>query len=189
MIINYEDKYFNDIRNITYNYWSKEVEMSDNLKEFIYTFLVKYYLSNYKYSFIYKEEFVDAFLLSSLKKDINDSLNYFNKCVSKFNSIDKENAKRYLDYLNYNHNKVLKHMGDKSIYLALIASIKPHKGLDLIRKLIEVGKVNNNDYIYLWTDETCNYKYYEKHQFELVETYNVVLYNVILKTFIYRYKI
>ena len=52
MIRKYNDNDFFSVRNITYNYWSNEVEMELELKSFIYTFLVKYYLSNYNYSYV-----------------------------------------------------------------------------------------------------------------------------------------
>lgn len=49
-------------------------------------------------------------------------------------------------------------------------------GSVLIEKLKEEAIKNNATSIYLWTDETCNYKYYEKRNFKLIEKYNVFLY-------------
>lgn len=192
MIRKYNDSDFLDVRNITYNYWSNEVEMDLSLKSFIYTFLVKYYLSNYDYSYVSIDDNLNAFLLASLKNDSNNSINYFNDEINKLDNKNKTLALEYLeylDYLEYNHNKVLSYMNNNDIYLALIASIKHHKGFELIEELIKAGRNNNNEYLYLWTDETCNYGYYSNIGFEKVEEYIVTLYNITLKTFIYRFKL
>lgn len=189
MIRKYNDNDFLSVRNITYNYWSNEVEMELELKSFIYTFLVKYYLSNYNYSYVSIDDNLNAFLLASLKNDSNNSINYFNSEINNLNTNNKALALEYLDYLEYNHNKVLSFMDDNDIYFALIASIKHHKGYELIENLINIGKSNKNGYLYLWTDETCNYKYYSKIGFEKVTEYTVSLYNRSLKTFIYRFKL
>lgn len=189
MIRKYNDSDFLDVRNITYNYWSNEVEMDLSLKSFIYTFLVKYYLSNYDYSYVSIDDNLNAFLLASLKNDSNNSINYFNDEINKLDNKNKTLALEYLDYLEYNHNKVLSYMNNNDIYLTLIASIKHHKGFELIEELIKAGRNNNNEYLYLWTDETCNYGYYSNIGFEKVEEYIVTLYNITLKTFIYRFKL
>ena len=189
MIKRYNDEYFLGVRNITYNYWSDEVEMDLELKSFIYTFLVKYYLSNYDYSYVSIEDNINAFLLASLKNDSNNSFEYFNNGIKKLNDKNKRLALEYLNYLEFNHNKVLSFMNNNDIYLALIASIKHHKGYELIENLIDIGRKNKNDYLYLWTDETCNYEYYNRIGFEKVLEYDVNLYNKQIKTFIYRLKV
>ena len=58
--------------------------------------------------------------------------------------------------------------------------------LDLIEKLKLDALKNNVHEIYLWTDETCNYEYYEKLSFNLIEEYIITLYGKEIKTFIYK---
>lgn len=49
MIRNYEPKDFNEIEKITRKYWTDEMKIINELKLFIYHFLVEYYLYNNKY--------------------------------------------------------------------------------------------------------------------------------------------
>lgn len=58
--------------------------------------------------------------------------------------------------------------------------------LKMIEYLKGVALKNNVHEIYLWTDETCDYKYYEKLGCILLETYYISLYEKKLKTFIYK---
>ena len=77
-------------------------------------------------------------------------------------------------------------MENNSLYLGLLASEARGMGSVLIEKLKEEAIKNNVTSIYLWTDETCNYKYYEKRNFKLIEKYNVFLYSRKLETYIYK---
>lgn len=184
MIIKYETKYLSDVIRLTRNYWANEVEMSPALETFIYDFLVRYYLyqDGYNYLLVENNE-VLGFLLSSQKDDQNESLQYFQTKVKELNEKDKANAYAYLKYIEDNHQMVLKEMPKNSIYLGLILSHYHHGGMMLINKLKEEQK--NKD-IYLWTDETCNYRYYEKQGFKLIKEYVITLYGKPLKTFIYK---
>lgn len=77
-------------------------------------------------------------------------------------------------------------MNDDDLYLGLLASLKKGSGSKLITKIKEIAKNNNIKHLYLWTDETCNYQYYEKHKFIFVEEYDTNLCGNNFKTFIYR---
>lgn len=186
MIKNYEEEYFNDICNIVLKCWSGEVDMDEELENFIYSFLARYYLCNTDLSFVDVSHNVNAFIFASRINDSNDCMEFWNSELLGLEARNKFKANEYLEYLNYNHDKVLNHMDNDSVYLALIASVKPKSGELLLNKLKEEAKKLKLKDIYLWTDETCNYKYYEKHGFNLVEEYNVSLFNRNLRTFIYR---
>lgn len=80
---------------------------------------------------------------------------------------------------------VKKIMPKDSIYLGLIASQKKGCGKKLINHLIKYSKDNNLGEIYLWTDETCNYKYYEKMGFNLKKSYEINFFDRKINTFIY----
>lgn len=187
MIRKYLEEDFVGIKMITQDYWKKEVEMNKELEDFIYDFLVRYYLCNRDLTFVAVDDnIVKAFLIASKLEDTNDAMMIWNEQIKLLSKKNQVKAKVYLDYLNYNHQKVLDHMSDKSIYLGLIASIKPHTGEQLIFKLKKEGLKKGMKNIYLWTDETCYYQYYEKRNFKLIETYYANLYDKSLKTFIYR---
>lgn len=186
MIRKYENKDFKKIEEITRKCWSDEVEMSLELKQFIYNFLVKYYLYNNEYCLVNEDEKINAFLLANLKSEKNNSLEIFKKDVKNLSSNDQINAKIYLDYIEYNHQKVLKYMHNNDLYLGLLASVKKGTGSKLINKIKEIAIKNKIKNLYLWTDETCNYEYYEKHNFTFVEEYEIFLYDTKIKTLIYK---
>lgn len=186
MIRKYNLNDFENVRRITQNYWGKEVPMSKALEDFIYDFLIRYYLTNINLTFVDDDNGVKAFVIASTLNDEKDFQDVWDVKIKELNSEDKEKANLYLDYLNYNHRKVLSYMDDNSVYLGLIASIKPRSGDALIKRLKDEMEKTNMKSLYLWTDETCNYKYYEKRNFKLIETYHVSLYGKDLKTFIYK---
>ena len=186
MIRKYLKQDFDRVKEITLKYWGKEVPMTKELETFIYDFLVRYYLYDNEYTFVNDDDEVNAFLLANMKNDKNEALNFFKKEVKKLSFDDRENAKKYLDYIEYNHNKVFSHMENNSIYLGLLASEAKGAGSKLIEKLKEEARKNNVKSIYLWTDETCNYKYYEKRDFKLIEKYDVFLYSKKLETYVYK---
>lgn len=189
MIRKYLDKDFIRVRDITIKYWRDEVAMDKELESFIYDFLVRYYLHNNDYCFVNEDEEVNAFLLANMKDETNDSIEYFEREINKLSVNNQQGARKYLEYLEYNHSKVFSHMSDNSIYLGLLASEKKGMGSALINKLKEEAKENGVDSIYLWTDETCNFHYYEKKDFVLIEEYEVLLFSKKLKTFVYKLKV
>lgn len=187
MIRNYRITDFNQVEKITQEYWKNEVKMEKELEDFIYNFLVHYYLCNHELTFVNEDdEKVNAFLISSKKEDKNSSKEFWNSNISLLSKKNQDLAYQYLEYLEYNHQRVIDHMSKDSIYLGLIASTKAHMGEKLISRLKAVAAEMRLKDIYLWTDETCNYKYYEKRNFKLIDTYDTTLYDRTLKTFIYR---
>ena len=185
-IRNYNNLDFNQVLKITKDKWEKEVKMDNELSSFIYDFLVRYYLYDNKYCYVGLNNKVEGFLLSNEFSESNDSLNYFNLNLYKLNKSNQKKALEYLNYIEFNHAQVKSFMTLNSIYLGLIASNKHGLGKNLIERLKKDAVNNNIHEIYLWTDETCNYKYYEATKAKLLKTYNVILYGVSIKTFIYK---
>lgn len=183
----YQDRDFNALYNITKGYWADEVPMSLELTDFIYDFLIKYYLYNNEYCYVgLSKGQVGAFLLSNTRNEVNESERYFKENIHKLSESDQKKAYEYYEYINYNHNKVLTFMPQNSIYLGLIASKIHSMGSKLIEQLKNAALKNNIKDIYLWTDETCCFKYYENHNFKLIDTYFISLYSQKIKTFIYK---
>lgn len=185
MIRKYNDLDFNEVYKITLNSWKGELELDNQLESFIYQFLPKYHILNKELSFVDYSLQVDAFMFAALKNDENDSMMWFHNNLVNLSKANQAIAIDYLHYLEYNHQKVVNHMNDRDIYLALIASQKRNSGKILLERLEKIAEVNCA-HIYLWTDETCNYQYYEKQGFKLVEEYHAVLQNKSIKTFIYK---
>lgn len=174
------------VEKITRYYFAKEVKMDLELEQFIYHFLVQYYFYNNDLSIVLKDDEVKAFILANMKNEKNDYLNIFKSSVKALNPSNIKFAYEYLDYIEYNHKRVLAYMEDNSIYLGLIASMVHHGGIDLLASLKDLARKRNVHSIYLWTDETCNYHYYEVLGFKLIDNYETKLYDVSLKTFIYQ---
>ena len=99
-------------------------------------------------------------------------------CQNSINDINNEGDNNY-------QMKIKEYMDNNSICIGLLASVIPGGGTKLIKKLIKDAKDNNIDNIYLWTDETCNYSYYEKFRFKVVEEYDVKFFDKVIKTYIY----
>ncbi len=186
MIRKYENKDFNEINIMTKNFWKDEFKMSQKLQSFIYKFLVKYYLYDNDMTYVYEEnDNIVAFLLAHKNDEVNTAINYYNRNVINLSENDRINAKKYLEYIEYNHKMIKEIMPNNAIYLGLIASQKKGCGRKLINHLINYSKNNNLGDIYLWTDETCNYKYYEKMGFNLKKSYEINFFEKKIKTFIF----
>ncbi len=186
MIRKYENKDFNQINIMTESFWKDEFKMSKDLQSFIYKFLVKYYLYDNDMTYVYEEDDnILAFMLAHQNNEVNNAINYFNNNVINLCETDQLFAIKYLEYIEYNHKMVKEIMPDDSIYLGLIASQKKGAGKELINHLIDYSNKNNLGEIYLWTDETCNYKYYEKMGFNLKKDYEINFFDRKIKTFIY----
>lgn len=185
MIKLYKDSYFNSLSNITTSLWKGEVEMDTELISFIYPFLVRFYSYINKYSYVLEENEIKAFLLCYRLCDTNNAKEYFYNKINSLNVENKNKAITYLNYLEYNQKKIKEYMNNNSLCIGLLASVIPGGGTKLIKKLIKDAKDNNIDNIYLWTDETCNYSYYEKFSFKVVEEYYVKFFDKVIRTYIY----
>lgn len=185
-IITYNEKFFDNIITITKELWENELNFDEEFKSFIYHFLVKYNLLNNNLSFIHYDNNVNAFLLASNKNDHNDSFNYLKDNIQSLSKDNQNKVIKYYEYLEFNHQQVLKKMTDNDIYIGLVASVKKHCGKELLEHLKEIAKSTSAD-IYLWTDETCNYLYYEKNNYQLISEYYVKFFDKDIKTFIYKF--
>ncbi len=183
----YCDEYFNDICKITKKCWHGELILNPKTEEILYELLPKYSLINKVLSFVDYSDKVDAFIFAGFRDDYANVTNWLNNIVKELNEEEKKIVNLYFNYLELNHNKVISHMKNKDVYLSLLASTKKNSGASLLDYLKKIAYDNNSD-IYLWTDETCNYKYYEAKGFKLVEEYYVTLLDKRIKTYIYTFE-
>lgn len=91
----------------------------------------------------------------------------------------------YYNYLDHNHELVSNHMKEKDIYVSLLASNKLGYGKELLLELEKIVK-KDNAHIFLWTDETCSFEYYQKNNFIMVEEYVINFQSKRIKTYIYK---
>lgn len=182
----YREKDFEELRAIATHYWAEEVEMDDELVSFTYDYLIRHYLHNNGITYVAEDSKIVGFALAYFKDESNNSIEFFKNHVKSLSNRNQKLAYEYLEYLNYNHDKVAKYLNDDDVYFGLLASIQKGAGSALIANLKKVSKEHGASKIMFWTDETCDYHYYERKGFELVETYEITLYNHRIKTFIYQ---
>lgn len=83
--------------------------------------------------------------------------------------------RNYILYLRYNTLKLENHSDENDAFINLLAVSPNYQGKHIGRKLIEkyLDKCRKEgvEKVYLWTDLTCNYKFYKKVKFDIVETF------------------
>jgi len=176
----------NEIINITYKYWNNECNFSDRLKNIIYPFLVDYYFYLNELSLVSVENNVNAFILAKTKNEKNEAIKNFLNRIDILPNDEKDNAIKYLNYLESNSKEINEIAKDNDIIFLLIASIKHNEGTKLLNSLVNKVKTLKYDNIYFWTDETCNYKYYLTKGYKLVREYYQDFFGKKLKTFIFK---
>lgn len=161
--------------------------MSQPLSDFIYDFLVRYYLFDNDYSLVVtNSNEIEAFLLANSINDRNDSLQFYKENVTKLDDYDKEVALKYFDYLDKNTQIINHYIKNDSLCIGLIASNIKGLGRKLINELKSIAKTNNIKEIYLWADETCNTTFYKKLGFDVIYEYYSNLIDEKIKSFIFR---
>lgn len=189
MIRDYQEKDFSEVEKIIRDYWEVEIEMPNDVKQFIYHFLGKFYLYQNDLCLVSTDGKINAFLFAKQKEETNNALHYFHEHIISLSEDHQQIAKNYVEYLNYNQQQVLKYMGKNDIYLGLLASEKKGCGSLLIAELKQRAHQKDAESIFLWTDETCDFEYYERHNYQLLEVFDVNLFNQKIKTFIYKINI
>jgi len=72
-------------------------------------------------------------------------------------------------YLRQMDERTLSLMQEDDIKLSLFISRKPGAGVQLLNQLCQKLKEEGWKNLFLWTDVDCNWEWYEKHGFTLVE--------------------
>lgn len=170
---------------ISYDFWANSFEQSKKVKQIIYEFLVKFYFTNPNYSFCFSDECVNAFILSGFICDegcIDEELKNKIKNLSPKDKIQFDELK---EYLLYNKELLKEYVSQNDLIINLFISRKKGCGKILLEHLIKQCKEKNIENIYLWTDKTCNYKYYSNFGFEEIiinkaEDQNSILFKLAL---------
>lgn len=103
------------------------------------------------------------------KTDTNDVNEWILKNWEKFDENQKNSVRICSDFLETMESKVHALMNDDDIKLSLFVSLKKGEGSVLFNNLWQ--KLKNQGYknMYLWTDCECNWQWYIKNGFTLVE--------------------
>lgn len=177
-IRNFEITDIKEASSIAYEIWSPELEgVSQSVKKVIYEYLVRYYYTSDTLSFaLLAEDKVKAFILTDDKIEANESANcYLEEMASTLTDMERKYLYDYKKYLDYNQEKVRERLKKNSVCVELFASVQKGAGSKLLN-VVEGHCIENGvKYLYLWTDATCNYKFYDAKGYKVVDSYEGIM--------------
>lgn len=159
---------------------------SADLQKFIYDFTLEYYYLNKNFSFALDENGLCGLLFASLKTDKNLVTDEYKNKISTFNKKDRKTILNLFDYVENTGKEVKKVMNDDDLMMGLFISTQKGGGKMLLSKLKETAINNGIKNIYLWTDTTCDFDYYQKNNFTLVKEFECIVNNQKINTLIFK---
>lgn len=187
-IRNFEDRDILEVCKISHLVWG-DLYKKESLavQKIIYNFTVEYYDLNREFSLICEDDGLKGFILAAKKEDAKD---LYKKLLSQIqNNFSKNEQKVILDlyeYLDYCGKLVKAKMTSNDIMMGLFVSVQKGVGKSLLNRLSEICIAKGMKNIYLWTDTTCDYDYYKKNNFELVQEVDKIVNGRKLLTQIYK---
>ena len=142
---------------------------SETLQKVIYDFTLKYYYLNNRFSFALDDEGLKGLIFASLKTDKNNSIENFKTEIQTLSDNDKITTLNLLDYVENTGKEVKSIMTENDLMMGLFISTQKGGGKMLLSKLVETAEENGIKNIYLWTDTTCDFDYYQKNKFTCVK--------------------
>ena len=162
---------------------------SKELQKVIYDFTLKYYYLNNRFSFALDDEGLKGLIFASLKTDKNNSIENFKTEIQTLSDNDKITTLNLLDYVENTGREVKNAMGEDDLMMGLFISTQKGGGRMLLSKLVETAKENGIKNIYLWTDTTCDYDYYQKNKFTCFKEIESCVNNKKINTLIFKKEI
>ena len=102
-------------------------------------------------------------------KETNDALNWLQNNKKELTENEEKGLNLVVQYLQEMDSRVHDFMTKDDVKLSLFISLKSGYGEKIFQKLKILLKKENYKSLYLWTDSDCNYNWYPKHGFSLVE--------------------
>ena len=167
------------IVDVVFPLWSPPVG-DDDFKRFNVEYIVRNNISENEYRFqLVKDsgenadcESCDDFLSAAFfarKGDHSRVNEWFEKESARFSDDLKSASGMSRTYLKLMDKRTLSFMNDDDIKLSLFVSRKPGAGSQIFERMCEKLRGEGWKNLYLWTDCDCNWKWYEKHGFTLVQ--------------------
>lgn len=103
------------------------------------------------------------------QNETNDALNWLQNNKKELTENEEKGLNLVVQYLQEMDSRVHDFMTKDDVKLSLFISLKSGYGEKIFQKLKELLKKKNYKSLYLWTDSDCNYNWYPKHGFSLVE--------------------
>lgn len=172
---------------ITHTVWGNlYVDESADLQKLIYDFTLEYYYLNKNFSFALDDDGLCGLIFASSKTDENLVTDEYKNKISSFNEKDRKTALNLFDYVENTGKEVKKVMNNDDLMMGLFISRKKGGGKMLLSKLKETAIANEIKNIYLWTDTTCDFDYYQKNNFTLVKEFECIVNNKKINTLIFK---
>ena len=172
---------------ITHTVWGDLYSYENvDLQKLIYDFTLEYYYLNKNFSFALDENGLCGLLFASLKTDKNLVTDEYKNKISTFNKKDRKTILNLFDYVENTGKEVKKVMNDDDLMMGLFISTQKGGGKMLLSKLKETAINNGIKNIYLWTDTTCDFDYYQKNNFTLVKEFECIVNNQKINTLIFK---
>lgn len=162
---------------------------SSELQTLIYDFTLKYYYLNKTFSLALDDNGLKGLVFASSKHDKNNSVKNFTTKLQRLSDNDKIIALNLLDYVETTGREVKNIMNEDDLMMGLFISTQKGGGKMLLSKLIETAKEKGIKNIYLWTDTTCDFDYYQKNKFTLVKEFKRNVNNKKINTLIFKKEI
>lgn len=162
---------------------------SSELQTLIYDFTLKYYYLNKTFSLALDDNGLKGLVFASSKHDKNNSVKNFTTKLQSLSDNDKIIALNLLDYVETTGREVKNIMNEDDLMMGLFISTQKGGGKMLLSKLIETAKEKGIKNIYLWTDTTCDFDYYQKNKFTLVKEFKRNVNNKKINTLIFKKEI
>ena len=103
------------------------------------------------------------------QNETNDALNWLQNNKKELTENEEKGLNLVVQYLQEMDSRVHDFMTKDDVKLSLFISLKSGYGEKIFQKLKILLKKENYKSLYLWTDSDCNYSWYPKHGFSLVE--------------------
>ena len=172
---------------ITHTVWGDLYAYENvDLQKLIYDFTLEYYYLNKNFSFALDENGLCGLLFASLKTDKNLVTDEYKNKISTFNKKGRKTILNLFDYVENTGKEVKKVMNDDDLMMGLFISTQKGGGKMLLSKLKETAINNGIKNIYLWTDTTCDFDYYQKNNFTLVKEFECIVNNQKINTLIFK---
>ena len=190
IVRNFTDKDVEEASKISHLVWGDLYEKeSCELQKLIYDFTLEYYYLNNTFSFALDENGLKGLVFASLKTNKNNSVENFKTKIKDLSDNDRIIARNLFDYVENSGREVKNAMDEDDLMMGLFISTQKGGGRMLLAKLIETAKERDTKNIYLWTDTTCDFDYYQKNKFTLVKEIESYVNNTNINTIIFKKEI
>ena len=114
------------------------------------------------------EEGLQAIAFAWLPGDTNDAASWLRSQLPNMTNEEQQTLLTNERYLTRTDAELQSKMLPNSAKLSFFISQKPGYGTPVLNALIELLRQRGVEWLYLWTDCTCNWQYYVKHGYEKI---------------------